>query len=72
MKRTTYSSEVETLMRGRALAIVEAVDAAAISQRAGRLCRGGQLLQAGHRSLQTLHQALHGGETLEVGRESSL
>lgn len=69
---TSDSGELETLKRGLALAIVEAVDTVAVSQGAGRLCSGGQLLQAGHRSLQTLHQTLHGGKNLGVGRESSL
>lgn len=72
IKRATDSGEVETLKGGRALAIMEAVDTVAISQGAGRLCSGGQLLQAGHGSLQTLHQTLHSGKNLGEGRESSL
>lgn len=62
IQQTTNLVEIETLKRGRALAIVVAVDKVAISQEAGHVCSGGQLLQAGHRSLQTLHQTLHGSK----------
>lgn len=49
------------------LASIDAIDTVPISDAAGCLHSDGHLLQAGHRSLQALHQTLHGYKPRKIG-----